>query len=294
MDISVILVSYNTKDMTRDCLNSVYKFTKDIEFEVYVVDNNSHDGSVEMIEQEFPQVKLIKNPDNKGFGAANNIAIRESSAKYIFCLNTDTLLLDNSIKKFYDFMEKDENKNIGACGCQLLDKNMQKQHSYGKFPRLSRIIFTMFGLALVFPKTYKRVFFQTKDENDSTPYEVEYITGADLFMRKSVLDKVGLYDERFFMYFEESELQYRMAKRGYKSVIIPTIHIVHYCGMPAKNPPIGKIKIFRESELKYYEKRDGKLMRLFVKWLFVIRYIFDLRSESFKEYFDKIKMHIEL
>lgn len=292
MDVSVVLVNYNTKDMTRDCLKSLYEKTSEIDFEVFVVDNNSHDGSCEMIEQEFPMVKLIKNPDNKGFGSANNLAIRQSNAKYIFCLNTDTLLLDNAIKKFYDFMEAAENQNVGSCGCQLLDKNMQKQHSYGRYPRIARILFTLFGLALLFPKTYRKIFTQTPNENDEKPYEVEYITGADLFIRKSVLDEVGLYDEDFFMYFEDAELEYRIAKAGYKNVIIPAINIIHYCGMPPKNPPIPRLKMSRESEIKYYRKRSGTFAALFVKTLYIIRYIFDIKFE--KAYFQRILLHIKL
>ena len=292
MEVSVVIVNYNTKDMARDCLKSLYEKTSGLDFEVFFVDNNSQDGSCEMIEKEFPQVKLIKNPDNKGFGSANNIAIRKSSAKYIFCLNTDTIILDNSIKQFFDFMEKPENSNVGSCGCQLLDKEMKDQHSYGRYPRIYRIVSTLLGFAVLFPKTYKRLFRQTPNENKETPYEVEYITGADLFIRKSVLDEVGLYDEDFFMYFEDSELEYRINKAGYKNVIIPTIHIVHYCGQAEKNPSLPRLKMARESEIKYYRKRSGNLAAFTVKMLYLIRYIFDVRFE--KEYFQRIWLHIKL
>ena len=124
MDISIIIVNYNTKKLIKNCLKSVFEKTQGINFEVYVVDNNSRDGSCEMIEQDFPQVKLIKNTKNKGFGAANNIAIRESNAKYVFLLNSDTILLNNAIKIFFDFMEKPENQKISCCGGNLYNKNM--------------------------------------------------------------------------------------------------------------------------------------------------------------------------
>lgn len=288
MDVSVILVSYNTKDLTKDCLKSVYEKTSGIDFEVFVVDNNSSDGSVEMIESEFPQVKLIKNLDNKGFGSANNIAIKQSRAKYIFCLNTDTVLIDNAIKRFFDFMEKEENKKTGACGCQLLNADMTNQHSYGCFPKISRIVSTLFGINFIFPAWYKKTYLKSKYENNETPYSVDYITGADLFMRKSVLDEIGVYDERFFMYFEESELQLRMNKAGYKSVIIPEINIIHYCGLPSKNVPLKKMKMFRESELKYFEKRSGKFAKLFVKSIYIIRSLFTINPIN--EYFERIKV----
>ncbi|MGN0014157.1 MAG: glycosyltransferase family 2 protein [Candidatus Gastranaerophilaceae bacterium] len=175
MDVSVILVSYNTKELTRDCLKSLYQYTYDIEFEVFVVDNNSQDGSCEMIEQEFQQVKLIKNPDNKGFGSANNVAIRQSCGKYIFCLNTDTVLLNNSIKQFFDFMEKEENQKVGACGCQLLDKDMKIQHSYGCLPRISRIILTLFGIKQLFPKWYNKKYFVSVSNRKNEKTTINYL-----------------------------------------------------------------------------------------------------------------------
>ena len=230
MDVSVILVSYNTKEVTKDCLNSIFKYTKDIEFEVFVIDNASTDGSVEMIEQNFPQVKLIKNSSNKGFGAANNIAIRQSNAKYVFCLNTDTLIIDNSIKQFFDFMEKKENLNIGVCGCQLLNEDKTKQHSGANFPKISALFLIDIGFSHFFPKIFEEKFYKIKGENNFEPYQIDYVTGADLFIRKSVLDKIGIFDEKFFMYFEETDLQYRMKKAGFLSFIIPTINIIHYCG----------------------------------------------------------------
>ena len=292
MEISVILVSYNTKEKTRDCLKSVYKYTKDVDFEVFVVDNNSHDGSPEMIEKEFPQVQLIRNPDNKGFGAANNIAIRKSNAKYIFCLNTDTLLLDNSIKSFYDFMEKEENQNIGACGCQLLDRDMGLQHIGGNFPTILQLFLIDTGIRHLFAKQFKRRFYEIKGQNSTTPFDIDYITGADLFIRKSVLDKVGLYDEDFFMYFEEVHLQYRMKQAGYKSVIIPTVKIIHDCGYQPKNTPLSKMRLYRESELLYWEKIRGKWARHTMKWLYFFRFVLDIGPN--KEYFAKVKYHFLL
>ena len=292
MDISIILVSYNTIDMTRACLYSIYQYTKDVEFEVFVVDNNSHDGSPEMIEQEFPQVKLIRNPDNKGFGAANNIAIRKSNAKYVFCLNTDTLLLSNSIKNFYDFMEKEENQNIGACGCRLLDKDMKPQHSYAKFHNPLSILCNIFYLHRVFPKTYKKLFENTKNENNTIPFDVDYVTGADLFIRKSVLDKCGIFDEDFFMYSEEAEMQYRFKKAGYKSVIIPNINIIHYCGIPPKDIPIPRLKMFLTSDILFYKKCYGNIIALLAKFFYITKFITTPRF--YKRYIELIKLGLSL
>jgi len=288
MDVSIILVSYNTKDMTRDCLKSIYKFTKDIDFEVFVVDNNSHDGSAEMIEKEFPQVKLIRNSENKGFGAANNIAIRQSSAKYIFCLNTDTVLLSNAIKAFYDFMEKDENKQAGACGCQLLDKDKKLQHSYAKFPCLAKLISMIFFFHKVCPNIYLKLFVNSELENNIQPYYVDYITGADLFIRKSVINECGMFDEDFFMYSEEVEMQFRYKKLGYKSVIIPDINIIHYCGVPKKEVSIQRLQMIFKSEILYYKKCHGLFISKLAKLLYIIKFI--ITPQHFKRYKELIKI----
>ena len=197
MDVSIILVSYNTKDLTRDCLKSVYEKTQGVEFEIFVVDNNSHDGSAEMIEREFPEVRLIRNSENKGFGAANNIAIRQSNAKYIFCLNTDTILLNNAVKIFFDFMEQPENQNVGVCGGALYDSDNCPTNYGGQFPSILHIL-QKFGLRNIFKK--KTINYEKDIIN------VDYITGADIFFRKSVLDLVGLFDENFFIYYEETDL----------------------------------------------------------------------------------------
>lgn len=292
MDVSVILVSYNTKDMTRDCLNSIYQFTQGVEYEIFVVDNNSSDGSAEMIEQEFPQVKLIRNSDNKGFGAANNIAIRQSNAKYIFCLNTDTLLLSNSIKEFYDFMEKEENKKVGACGCQLLDKNMHKQHSYARFHSIWQILATIVYLHKIAPRFYARLYDNSKYDTREYPFVVDYVTGADLFIRKSVIDECGMFDEDFFMYSEESEMQYRFKKAGFKSMIIPYINIIHYCGLSPKDVPLPKLKMFLESDILFYKKCYGSLYAFICKILHTIKFMVTPRLS--KRYFDLIKLSLNL
>lgn len=292
MDVSVILVSYNTKNLTKDCLNSIFNNTKDLNFEVFVVDNNSKDGTCEMIENDFPQVHLIKNAENKGFGSANNIAIKNSNAKYVFCLNTDTLLIDNTIKYFFDFMEKDENQNIAVCGSQLLNADRTNQHSCGNFPSLFRIISTLIAFNILFPKLYYEKFLKIKNKNEFYPYKVDFVTGADLFIRKEILEKSGLFDEDFFMYYEDTELQHRINKLGYSSFIIPTINIVHYCGVPKKDIPLEKFKVMRQSELIYFEKCYGKSVRKFVKLLYLSRSILNIMIS--KRYIENIKMHLLL
>lgn len=290
MDVSIILVNYNTRDLTRDCLKSVFEKTSGIDFEVFVVDNASQDGSCEMIEQEFPQVKLIKNDKNLGFGAANNIAIRQSGAKYVFLLNTDTILLNNSVKIFFDYMEDPQNIDAGCCGGNLYNADGTHQHSYGKLPNVRRIAFSAVGLNFVFKKYYynKLNTYGKNEENELK--EVEYITGADMFLRKSVLDEIGLFDEDFFLYFEETELSFRMNRAGFKSIILPEAKIIHLCGFNKES--LDKFEIFKKSEFLYFEKCRGKIIRQIVKFLYIIRQILSqfLDKDSYKKTLRIIKL----
>lgn len=282
MDVSIILVSYNTKDLTRNCLQSVYEKTQGVNFEIFVVDNNSHDGSPEMIEKEFPQVRLIKNTDNKGFGAANNIAIKQSNAKYIFCLNTDTILIQNSVKIFFDFMEKAENHNVGVCGGQLLNQNQIPTYSAGNYPTLSRIFFTFFGLKYFFPKKYKEDIAPSKIVYCDKPLLVDYITGADIFFRKSVLDKVGIFDENIFMYGEESDLCFRIKRAGFDVVFLPESEIIHLEG--GSSYSLEKTIISHTSLLYWYKKNVSLLafylQKFFLIFLCIVKFLFTLKKEN--------------
>lgn len=268
MDISIIIVNYNTKELTKNCLKSVFEKTQDVNFEVFVVDNNSSDGSCEMLEQEFPQVKLIKNTKNRGFGAANNLAIKESKAKYVFLLNSDTILLNNVVKIFFDFMEKsenwDKNQKIACCGGNLYNKDLSYGYSYNVLPIIEQILLKRFYLNKFFKNYYKKKFLPSLCEESKSIKEVDSVSGANMFLRRSVLDEVGLFDEDFFLYFEETELSYRMNKKGYKSVILPEAKIIHLGGDSEKTA-LSKINIVKQSELMFFEKCYGKKQRALVK-----------------------------
>lgn len=285
LDVSIILVSYNTKELTKNCLSSIYEKTVGINYNIFVVDNNSQDGSCELIKELFPDVILIQNSNNLGFGAANNIAISKSKAKYIFLLNTDTILVNNAIKIFYDFMEDPKNNKMAVCGGNLLNLDFSSQHSYGKLPSLKRLLFMATGLCIVFKKFYNKLHVSGKEVGNNV-MEVEYVTGADMFIRKSALEEVGTFDEDFFLYFEESELSYRLTRSGYKSVIIPEAKIIHLFEKSYKTMSSEKFKIYKQSELLYFEKCHGKQARKLAKILnfVVFSYLFG------KGYFERLKI----
>ena len=270
--VSIILVSYNTRELTKNCLKSIYEQTKGVDFDIFIVDNNSEDGSQQMIKEEFPQVTLIESNENLGFGRANNVAIKQSNAKYVFLLNTDTILLNNSVKILYDFMEKEENKNIAACGGNLFDENKNHTFSHGVFLSPWSKFLKTFGLKYLDKKTLSKLKADYTNKNSELK-EVEFICGADLMMRKSILDKIGLFDEKFFLYYEETELQHRMKEKGYKIFIVPEAEIMHLESASSKNL-VYKKQLFLQSEYYYLTCCFAK--NIFEKFLIKMIYLTSL------------------
>ncbi len=272
-DVSIILVSYNTKDLTVNAIKSIYEKTNNLEFEIFLVDNNSHDGTCEEVETQFKDVKIIRNEKNLGFGVANNLAIEKSDAKYIFLLNTDTKLLNNAIEILFDFMEKEENKNIAVCGGNLYNRDNLPAFSHGVFLTPFAKFIKTFGLKYLFKKELKKLKADTTNKNEELK-SVEFICGADLFLRKSVLDKLGSFDPIFFLYYEETELQYRIRNAGYEVFIVPEAKIAHLESSSSKNK-LRKKNIFLKSEYIYLKKCFCKniFSILFLKSIYLISMI---------------------
>lgn len=266
-DVSIILVNYKTRDVTRNCLKSIYEKTDASGFfngfDIWVVDNDSKDGSVEMIKAEFPEVNLIENKENVGFGRANNMALEKTDAKYLLLLNTDTILVNNAIKILFDFMEK--TTDAGACGGYLLDTNGEAMHSFGDLPSLKLYIFRHLGLSFLLKK---------KNPQRDEVQEVEQIIGADLMIRKSVLDETGAFDPAFFLYMEELELQYRINKKA-KIYYVPEAKIIHLKGASSSNKWKRK-QIIKKSEFIYYVLTNPNVSKTFLKILFTLTNLYTL------------------
>lgn len=303
MDISIIFVNYKTKDLTINAIKSVMEKTEGLEYEIFVVDNNSSDGSIEAIEQQFNgivvtnssplpfsatgeerRVYIIKSKINGGFGYANNLAIKQASGKYIFCLNTDTLLVNNAIKIMYDFMEEKENKNVGVCGGYIIDNQNKPSMCGGNFPSLMNVILK-FGFRDIFKTFYKKKYGLALNSNEIRNRNIDYITGADIFFRKSVLDIVGMFDERFFMFYEETDLCKRINDAGYEIKFVKEAKIIHLEGKSSKN--ILQRKLYsKKSELLYFKKTYGTFLTKFVKYLYILLYLIaylKIRDDENKE-----------
>lgn len=253
LDVSVIIVSYNTKDITLACLESVYTYSKYLSFEVIVVDNASRDDSVLAIKEKYPETIIIQSDVNLGFGKANNLGSKISKGKYVFLLNSDTILLNNALKYFYDFMEG--NLDVGAVGCKLLDANYHYTHSFGLFPSFKReCLYTINTIARFLGTNIDP--FHEENYLVSAICDVDYITGADLFIRKSALETSEIFDSRFFMYFEETDFQFRLKERGFRRCIISDPLIIHLEGGSFDSKvPFKRFFYLEQSKLYYFSKR---------------------------------------
>ena len=247
MCVSIIIVNYNTKEITQNCINSIFEKTENISFEVILVDNGSTDGSVEQFSADS-RIVFIPLNENVGFGKANNAGLRKAKGKYIFFLNSDTYLLNNAIKEFCDFAEKHQKDSIGGIGCRLLRSDMSYCHSYAPFPSFWSELWKpiILPLSLMLGKPYK---YLDKPEHDEDVFKVGYVTGADLFVSKEVIDRFGPFDPDYFMYYEESEMQYRWAKSGFESMLISSPKIVHLEGAIYSKGKIVKRNVNKELQV---------------------------------------------
>ena len=202
MKLSVVIVNYNVKYFLEQCLHSVQNACRGLDAEVFVVDNDSVDGSVKMVKEKFPEVLLIENKDNKGFSAANNQAIRKSSGEYVLLLNPDTIVEDDTLRKVVDFM--DEHPDAGGLGVKMLDgKGKFLPESKRGLPLPSVAFFKVFGLSSLFPRSRLFSTYHLGYLDKDKTHIVDVLAGAFMLLRKTVLDKTGLLDEAFFMYGED-------------------------------------------------------------------------------------------
>ena len=274
MDISIIIVNYNTKELTKNCIDSIYEKTKDIEFEVILVDNDSNDGSKELFERD-KKIEFVEAGKNLGFGKANNLGLTRATGKYIFFLNSDTILVNNAVKIFFDFCEGHKDLKTNDIGCLLQNAEGKRIHSFAPFPTMAREL-SDFLIAPIYKKfywTYHR-YDTTKDDVNKDWYHVDYVTGADLFVSRKVIDEFGGFDPDFFMYFEETEMQHRWTKHGYPSLIIKTPQIIHLEGGSVNKERVKfNVRQFlmgQKSKILYFKKTHGLVYNFFFRLVLLL------------------------
>lgn len=243
MRLSVIIVNYNVEHFLEQCLLSVRKACEGIEAEVIVVDNDSVDGSVDMIKEKFHEVILIDNKDNRGFSKANNQGIRISKGDYVLLLNPDTVVEEETFKTCISFM--DDHPSGGGLGVRMLDgKGHFLPESKRGLPTPDVAFYKIFGLSSIFPKSKRFGKYHLGYLDEHETHEVEILSGAYMFLRKKALDEIGLLDEDYFMYGEDIDLSYRLIKGGYKNFYTPETRIIHYKGESTKKTSINYVLVF--------------------------------------------------
>ena len=260
MKLSVIIVNYNVRYFLEQALQSVYKAIPLMEgaygkgcTDIYVVDNNSGDGSVEMVEAHFPQVKLIANKVNTGFSKANNQAIKDSDAEYVLLLNPDTVIQEETLLNTVAFM--DSHTDAGGLGINMIDgAGHFLPESKRGFPSPAVAFYKISGLSRIFPKSKKLGRYHLGFLDKKEIHEVDVLAGAFMLLRKKVLDDIGLLDETFFMYGEDIDLSYRIVKAGYKNYYYPDAAIVHYKGESTKKSSVNYVFVFYKAMVIFARK----------------------------------------
>lgn len=269
MDISIIIVNWNTQEHLRNCLNSIADTIQGITYEIIVVDNASHDGSVLMLRQEFPAVIIVENSENRGFAVANNQAFAIMQGRYAMLLNTDTVLTAGCVGRLFAFMEHSPEAAM-ACG-QLLNSDGSKQNSIAAFPDIFTLATNISLLEYLWPQRYP-----SKRHAITEPVEVDSGIGACLMVRKKTIDEVGMLDERYFFFFEETDWAYRMRAAGWKIFHVPDAFIYHLQGQSIGKEVSSRIEFYR-SRYQFFRKWRSRcyfsliclviIVRLVINWL---------------------------
>lgn len=263
MDLSIIIVNYNTKELTLQCLKSIYEFNKGVKsFEVFVVDNNSTDDSVKAIKQQFKNVILIENRSNVGFSKANNQAMKQAKGEYILLLNSDTIIKENTLSVMLQYMQ--QNKAVGAAGCEvMLPDGMLDKACHRGFPTPSASFYYMLGLAKKYPNNPKFNQYHKSYLNMLKIHEIDCLVGAFMFVRAETIKQIGMLDENFFMYGEDIDWCYRIKEAGWKIIYNPTVSIIHYKGASSRKKPVKIIYEFHRAMFLFHKKHYASKYSMF-------------------------------
>jgi len=257
IDVTVIVVSWNTCDILHNCLTAIYNETRDVTFEVIVVDNASTDGSAQMVMSEFPQVHLIMNSKNVGYAGANNQGIAKAHGRYVLLLNSDTFVLDNAIGKIVPFA--DNHPEAAVVGCRILNHDRTDQGSCFRFPSILNLLLQAMFLARLCPhnKFLGREMMGWFDWG--TVWEVDVVVGCFMLVRHEAIEQVGVMDSTYFMYAEETDWCWRFKEHGWKILFSPDAEIIHLYGQSSRQVKPQMILQESSSILKFIQKNRSNL-----------------------------------
>lgn len=253
--LSVIIVNYNTENLLHQCLSSVYGRNHQFPIETLVVDNGSLDGSVPMVRRDFPDVRLIENEENVGFARANNIGLEVARGDYVLLLNSDTKVLGDALPKLVTFL--DTHSDVAVVSGRLVYPDFSDQGVARTFPTPLNAIFGRRSLLTrLFPNNkYSKRYMISRRNQSKEPFEVDWVSGACLMVRKKVIEDVGLLDERFFMYWEDADLCFRIKQKDWKIYCIPEAIVIHFEGKSSQKQKNSRMIIeFNKNVYRYYRK----------------------------------------
>jgi GT2 family glycosyltransferase len=275
-DVTVSIVSFNTRDLLRACLQSLAA-TVGVSYEVLVVDNGSSDGSPKMVAQEFPQVHLLAGRENRGFAAANNLAILRARGRFVLLLNPDTVVFPRTIAGMTSFL--DTHEDVGICGPRILFPDRVFQSCGYNFPtplsevRMSKNVGKLLRLV---------VGEEPAPPSGSTPYECDWVDGACLMVRKAVINRIGPLDEQYFLFTEELDWCFSARKVGWKVYALPHVEMLHYRGKSSEQASDRSLALLVETKLRYFHKNHGLPTALFVSVVNAAGFLKQMRQDPQK------------
>lgn len=275
-ELSVIILSYNTKKLTIDCLRSIFSQKTNIKFDVWLVDNNSQDQTVDLVKKLFPKVNIIKNTQNLGFSKGNNLALKKNSSKYVLLLNSDTKIEDYTFDGLVNFAKKED---FAVVSCKLVNTNGSFQHNAGELPYLFHVIIWLSGIDDIFKKFKITLpsYHLTDERYFKNDKQVGWVSGTAMFISRDVFKKVGYLDENIFMYTEDVEFCLRAKIAGFKIGWTKDVQITHIGGASSKDPKLAQWRGEFRGLLYLYKKYYGNLAAFvlkFIMYLFIILRIF--------------------
>ncbi len=270
-DVSIVFTQWNVREMLRDCLHSVKEKTKGLTYEIIVVDDGSTDGSPEMIRKEFPDVILTVNQTNIGVAKSYNKGVALARGKYVQMLNSDMVLVNNAIKILLDFLES--HPDAGACAGKLRNRDMTTQVSFGSFPGLLQAFSEAFGMSHLVPFVHWPQIGICPAESITAPIEAEYLSGADMLIRREVISTIGFFDERYTSYCEETDFCYRIRHdTRWRLYYVPAAEIVHFGGQSFSKVPEYRLRLMYSGYNKFLTKHHGHLYSLATRMLYAFQF----------------------
>lgn len=278
-DLSIIIVSWNVRELLRACLRSLEAGRHALTLEVIVVDSASADGTPEMVRNDFPWVHLLAQQENVGFPRGNNIGIRQSTGRYLLLLNPDTEVVGDALQRMVAYLN--EHPQTGVVGAQLLYPDGRVQSSRRRFPTLLTAFFESTWLQPLAPPSVLDRYY-VRDRPDNATSEVDWVMGACLMTRREVVEQVGLLDEDYFMYSEELDWCRRIKDSGWGVVYLPAAQIIHHEGKSSEQAVTARHINFQRAKLRYFRKYHGRAAAMLLRIFLLLNYIWQIGLEGLK------------